>query len=134
MRQGYYGEETGQERSNPFHTGVYNRNVNKRYRANENPGAHNYNEYYRAHYGNQSARPGTASNGSTRTMNPEDLKSYWDVKDFESNREIKEIQNQQMWRFFIILFLTTAMYLFIYKAKKLEAKRELDYANKNLKN
>jgi curved DNA-binding protein CbpA len=140
MRDGYYGGgDGGSGDSTPGGGGNFNPNQNFRRRNSAGPvysgrtASYDYDEHFRSHYGS-SARGQTNMHASsfgsksTRSMNDEELKNYWNRKDFQSGE--MTMRNSFIYR---SLYLTVFFIVFYICLKTLH-NREKELARRGYQN
>lgn len=82
----------------------------------------NFDEHFQAHYGQTHKRPSPYSNRAhySNKMSQEDLKNYWNKKEFSDQDYLTNFRNQFFTRSLMVLFVLTIIFLISKKAKDIE--------------
>ncbi|CAF0748365.1 unnamed protein product [Brachionus calyciflorus] len=90
--------------------------------------SHNFEEHFQAHYGHGMKKTPKAASASARghhsyKMSEEELKNYWNTKEFSHDDYQTELRNDLFFRSLIVIVILVAGYLVIKKAKESEEKK-----------
>lgn len=115
INQGHYPTRKQGE----FSFGNYKRRTGPVYPSSS---SFNFDEHFQAHYGQTHKRPYPNQNRvhHSKKMSQEDLKNYWNKKEFSDEDYFTNFRNQFFFRSLIILFILTLSIFIIKKAKNIE--------------
>ncbi|RNA12096.1 molecular chaperone [Brachionus plicatilis] len=87
--------------------------------------SYNFEEHFQAHYGQGTKRPHPSSSRAhhSRKMSQEELKNYWNKKEFSDEDYLTNLKNQFFFRSLIVILILTASFLIIKKAKDNEEEK-----------
>ena len=132
IKQGYY-PTGGQSQGEDFATRTYKRRTGPVYQSNR---SYDFEEHFQAHYGGIKKPPHAANSTTrghhTRKMSDEELKNYWNTKEFSSEDYQTELRNDLFFRSLIIFVILMASYLVIKKAKESESEKGRQAELKNV--